>query len=60
MQQLAESYNVGDYAEREFQWKRLLHIDQMLVAKPRKVGDETPTSQGLGAEAHMGLAAQVG
>eukprot|EP00969_Alexandrium_andersonii_P366056 15467585-Alexandrium_andersonii.AAC.1 len=36
MQQLAESYNVAEYAEREFQWKRLLHIDQMLMAKPRK------------------------
>eukprot|EP00969_Alexandrium_andersonii_P007878 343356-Alexandrium_andersonii.AAC.1 len=32
----AESYNVADYAEREFQWTRLLHVDQMLMAKPRK------------------------
>eukprot|EP00969_Alexandrium_andersonii_P317544 14028905-Alexandrium_andersonii.AAC.1 len=36
MQPLAESCNIGDYAAREFQSKRLLHIDQMLMAKPRK------------------------
>eukprot|EP00969_Alexandrium_andersonii_P117563 5200869-Alexandrium_andersonii.AAC.1 len=43
MQQLIESYNYAEAAEREFQWKRLLHVDQMLMAKPEKVGDEMPT-----------------
>eukprot|EP00969_Alexandrium_andersonii_P094985 4195565-Alexandrium_andersonii.AAC.1 len=43
MQQLIESYNYADDAEREFQRKRLLHSDQMPMAKPRKVGDEMPT-----------------
>eukprot|EP00969_Alexandrium_andersonii_P021163 924426-Alexandrium_andersonii.AAC.1 len=43
MQQLAESSNVADYAAHAFQQKRLLRIDQMLMAKPQKVGDETPT-----------------